>query len=96
MKSYFFAQITIFDTMKYEKYLDGFDKVFDKYNGKVIAVDDNPTLLEGSWNHTRFVVIEFPGEDDLKSWYYSSEYQELVKYRLESSKADTIIIHGRK
>jgi uncharacterized protein (DUF1330 family) len=96
MKSYFIAQITINDPKEYEKYLQGFDSIFEKYKGKVLAVDDNPTALEGEWNHTRCVLMEFPNEEELKEWYYSPEYKELVKYRFKASNSDTFIIHGRE
>ncbi len=47
MSTYFIAQIKIHDPDEYEKYLDGFDEVFSKYDAEVVLVDDNPELLEG-------------------------------------------------
>jgi uncharacterized protein (DUF1330 family) len=96
MKAYFLAQITINDPPEYEKYLEGFDIIFEKYNGKVLAVDDNTEVLEGESHHKRCVLMEFPDEKELKAWYYSTEYQELIKYRLRVSTSDTLIIHERE
>ena len=47
MKQYFVAQIKINDHDEYEKYLENFDKIFSKYNGKYLAIDESPSLLEG-------------------------------------------------
>jgi uncharacterized protein (DUF1330 family) len=49
MCSFFIAQIKIHDWDEYEKYLEGYDRIFRKYNGEIMAVEDSPTALEGTW-----------------------------------------------
>ena len=63
--AYFIALIDIHDPDGYQRYLDGFDAVFERFDGEVIAVDEAPTILEGRWPAARTVVIRFPSEDDL-------------------------------
>jgi len=53
MKHYFIAKIKITDPSEYEKYLDSVDEVFSKYKGEYLAVDENPTILEGRWDYTK-------------------------------------------
>jgi uncharacterized protein (DUF1330 family) len=89
------ALIDIHDPQRYEQYLAGFDEVFDKYNGKVIAVEDNPRILEGNWPAGRTVVIKFSDDSELRKWYDSNEYQTLAKRRKEASIANIAIITGR-
>lgn len=96
MTAYFVAQINIFDQEKYNCYLDGYNDIFDKFKGQVIAVDDDVTVLEGEWKYKRTVIIKFPGEDDLQAWYSSPAYQELAEYRRQASDANIIMIHGRR
>ena len=96
MSTYFIAYITIHDPQEYEKYLEGYDDVFEKYNGTVIAVDDDPTILEGDWPYTRAVVIRFPSEEELMRWYESPEYQTLARHRWQASKADIIVVKVRE
>jgi uncharacterized protein (DUF1330 family) len=91
MSAYFIANIAIHDEAEYGKYLERVDGVFQKFNGKYLAVDANPEVLEGTWNYSRVVLIEFPDRDALKAWYHSSEYQEIVKHRLNAAVCDTII-----
>ena len=95
MSYYFIAYIKIHDPEEYEKYLKGYDAVFDKYNGTVIVVDEDPTILEGEWPYTRAVVIRFPSEGELMRWYESPEYQSLTIHRWQASKADIIVVKGR-
>ena len=96
MSTYFIAYIKINHPEEYERYLEGFDEVFEKYKGKVIIVDDSPMVLEGDWPYTRAVVIRFPSEKELNRWYESPEYQSLVKHRWQSSEADIIVVKGRE
>ena len=96
MSSYFIAQIKVHDQEEYDKYLAGYDEVFARYQGKVIVVDDDPTVLEGEWPYTRTIVIRFPNETAVRRWYDSPEYQMLVQHRHKGSQADIIIVQGRE
>jgi uncharacterized protein (DUF1330 family) len=94
MKHYFVAQIRIHDNDEYEKYLQGFDDIFSKYKGKYLAIDESPTLLEGTWDYTKSVLVEFNTKDEFEAWYYSDDYQKILTYRLRAAKCDTILIEG--
>ena len=96
MACYFIAQITIHDTEEYQKYLDGYDAVFDKYRGQVVAVDDSPSVLEGEWKRTRLVMIRFPDEVEARRWYDSAEYQALAEFRRNASDADILLAQGQE
>ncbi len=96
MAAYFIAQITIRDDEEYQKYLDGFDEVFSRFNGKVVAVDDDVRILEGEWPHGRTVVIRFPGEKELLAWYDSAEYQRIARHRRNASEANIVLVKGRE
>lgn len=94
MSCYFVAQIQINDMDEYQKYLDSTDAVFSKFNGKYLAVDTNPVVIEGSWLYSRFVIIEFENEKELREWYESPEYQSILQYRLKAAKCDTLLVKG--
>jgi uncharacterized protein (DUF1330 family) len=94
MTQYFVAQIRINDHEEYEKYLENFDTIFSKYNGEYLSIDESPTLLEGNWEYTKSVLIKFNSKEDFQAWYYSGEYQKILKHRLKASKSDTILIEG--
>jgi uncharacterized protein (DUF1330 family) len=94
MIHYFVAQIKISNPDEYQKYLDKFDDIFSKYKGEILAVDESPVLLEGKWSYTRSVIIKFNSREEFEDWYYSNEYQKILKHRLNASVCDTILIEG--
>lgn len=94
MSAYFVANIRIHDQQEYDKYLASVDDVFAKFNGKYLAVDDHPSVLEGEWNYTKAVLISFPSEKDLRDWYESEEYRQILKHRLGGAQCDSILVHG--
>ncbi len=93
---YFIAQIKINDIREYELYLKKCNEIFSSYSGEYLAVDSSPEILEGEWDYTRSIIIKFPDESELKKWYESEEYQEILKHRLKAADCDTIIVHGIK
>jgi uncharacterized protein (DUF1330 family) len=94
MSVYFAANIRIHNQKEYDIYLASVDDVFFKFNGKYLAVDDQPSVLEGEWSYTKAVLIQFPSEEDLLAWYESDEYQKILKHRLQGAQCDAILIHG--
>ena len=95
MSAYIVALINIYDPARYQQYLAGFDEVFEMYDGQVLTVEDNPRVLEGEWPADRTVLIRFPDERALRSWYDSPEYQHLARHRREASVASVAIVTGR-
>jgi len=94
MNCYFVANILIENMGEYNKYLEGFDKVFERFNGEVLAVDEQPVVLEGSWNYSRAVIMKFPSLEEARRWYDSPEYQTLKQFRARASTADIVLVRG--
>jgi len=94
MKYYFVAQIRIHNPKEYEKYLEKIDDIFSKFKGKYLAVDESPSILEGTWEYTKSVIIKFNCKKDFQDWYYSKDYQIILKHRLKAAICDTILLKG--
>ena len=94
MHYYFSAQIRIHDPKEYDRYLENFDEIFSKYNGEYLAIDENPIRLEGSWDYTKSVLVRFNSKKEFEDWYYSSDYQKILKHRLNAATCDTILLEG--
>lgn len=94
MAHYLIATITIVDRETYGRYEAGFMEIFQQYSGKVLAVDENPHLLEGEWTVTRTVLIEFPDAEQAMAWYESEDYQALARHRYAASEANIVMIKG--
>ncbi len=94
MTHYFAAQIRIHDPEEYEKYLENFDEIFSQYKGEYLAIDESPTVLEGEWDYTKSVLVKFNSRQEFEDWYYSEDYQRILRYRLNASDCDTILLEG--
>jgi uncharacterized protein (DUF1330 family) len=95
MSAYFVGLIDIHDPEAYDKYLEGFDEIFARFEGQVVAVEDSPRVLEGTWPAGRIVLIRFPSEEQLRRWYESREYQAIAEHRRRGSHAAIAIVTGR-
>ena len=94
MTVYIVAQINLTDRETYSKYEAGFGEVFAKYKGQMLAVEENPEVLEGEWPHWRTVLIQFPSREDALDWYQSDEYQAIAQFRFNASSADAALLNG--
>jgi uncharacterized protein (DUF1330 family) len=94
MACYFSTQIRIRDQQEYDRYLENFDDIFNRHQGKILAVNENPTLLEGNWDYTKSVLIRFDSRKDFEDWYFSKDYQAILKYRLNAAACDSILLEG--
>lgn len=88
------ASIRMKSEQGYERYLEHSEKIFNRYRGTYLAVDDKPEVLEGEWNYSRAVLISFDTRKDFNAWYRSEEYQEILRHRLFAAECDSILIQG--
>ena len=94
MGVYFMASIRIKDEQEYQLYLDRADDIFSRFHGTYLAVDKQATVLEGVWDYSRAVLIQFESRADFEAWYESADYQEILQHRLSAADCDSILIDG--
>jgi uncharacterized protein (DUF1330 family) len=92
MSVYVIAQISITDRAAYNRYRARFFDVFKKFNGKLLAADENPQTVEGIWNFGKVILMEFPDEAAFRDWAFSDEYQEIAKDRYAGSEATVLLV----
>jgi uncharacterized protein (DUF1330 family) len=92
MTVYAIALLNIADRERYGAYQSGFMEIFSRYSGKLLAVDEAPTVKEGDWPYTRTVLIEFPDAEAFDAWFNSPEYQALAKHRHAASTGSIAVI----
>lgn len=93
MKVEFIAQIKITDQAEYNKYLEYANEVFSKFKGTYLVLDNSPEVIEGEWDYTRMVIIEFNSREEFDQWYYSEEYQRILKFRLSGAICNSVIVN---
>lgn len=91
---YAIAQLTITDRATYDRYQARFMGVMKKFKGRVLAADEHPRVVEGSWDREKVVLLEFPDEPSFREWAESPEYLEIAKDRKAGSDAVILLIKG--
>ena len=94
MPVYMISRMTIHDRAEYDKYEERFMEIFEKFDGTLLSVDEEPQVVAGEWTATRSVLMEFPSKPQLFEWLSSPEYQAIGKYRDAGSTAEAIIVKG--
>lgn len=91
MSVYFIVQEEIHDEAAMAPYAEMARRAPN--NGKLVAIDDAPVVIEGDWHGKRVVIIEFEDEAAFHAWYDSPEYQEALKIRLGATDSRSALVH---
>lgn len=94
MPAYLIADTEIRDQAVYDDYRRKVLPVIQKFGGRFIVRGGPHEVLEGSWNPTRLVVIEFPDMAKLKAWYASPEYAPLLALRQPAANDHLVAVEG--
>jgi uncharacterized protein (DUF1330 family) len=94
MTVYIINNMTIHNRDEYKTYVRGFMPVFQKYGGTVLAVQDAPVPLEGSWPYDRTVLLSFATREAAERWAQSPEYQEIAKHRKAGTVSNVVVLDG--
>lgn len=94
MTVYIINNMTIHDRDEYKTYLRGFMPVFQKYEGSVLAAQDTPVPLEGTWPYDRTILLSFPSREAADRWAQSAEYQEIAWHRRAGTVSNVVVLEG--
>ena len=94
MSVYLIAQLTFSDRKVYARYQERFIDVLRRFDGKLLAADESPEVLEGSWLSDKLVLLSFPDRDAFREWSESSAYQEILKDRKAGAHATVLLVKG--
>lgn len=95
MTVYALAQLRIHDREPYERYMSRFIPVLQKYNGRLLAADEAPRVLEGEWwDRNKVVLMAFDDKDAFRAWATSPEYTEIAVDRKAGADAVVLLIEG--
>ena len=95
VKAFVIVQIVVNDWDGYRRYGSAaHQEIFDKFGAKVVGIDEEVEIVEGSWPFTRTVLIEFPSKELARAWYESDEYQAVVGLRHGAATSNLVIVSG--
>jgi uncharacterized protein (DUF1330 family) len=92
MAAYLIAGInSISDQSTFDEYRGRVGATMEPYGAKFLA-GAPAAHVEGTWQPTVGMVIEFPSMDALQQWYNSDPYRELRRLRQRSADVDLIFL----
>ena len=94
MSVYAIAQLKITDRATYDRYVGKFMDVMKLFQGRVLAADEEPQVIEGEWDWDKVVLLSFPHEKAFRDWAESPEYQEISRDRKAGSEAVVLLVKG--
>ncbi|MEO3786001.1 DUF1330 domain-containing protein [Actinocorallia sp. B10E7] len=94
MTVYALAQISIHDRERYNSYAARFMDVLLKYEGRLLAADEQPEVVEGDWPYGKVVLMSFKDRETFEKWAHSPEYQEISKDRVAATTGVVILAKG--
>jgi len=91
---YVIAQLWISDRAAYDRYQARFMPVLARYDGRLLAVDEHPRVVEGAWECDKVVLLAFRDEAAFRAWAESPEYVEIARDRKAGSSAVVLLVRG--
>ena len=96
MSVYIIAQLRFTRRELYDRYQARFFEVFRKFRGKLLVADERPQVLEGTFEHDKVVVLEFPDAQAAMEFQESEDYAEIALDREAGADAVVIMVRGLK
>jgi uncharacterized protein (DUF1330 family) len=94
MPAYVVIETDISDPEQYERYKAASPEAVASGGGRFVVRGGELAVLEGDWNPSRLVVLEFPDLDAVKRWYDSPEYVEARKLREGAAALNMVAVEG--
>jgi uncharacterized protein (DUF1330 family) len=94
MTVYVIVQLKMTDRAAYDRYQAKFFDVFRKFSGRLLSADEQPAVIEGSWDRDKVVLMSFPDEATFRAWADSAEYLEIAKDRKAGAQAVVLLAKG--
>lgn len=89
MAGYLIANYTVTNETGYQSYLATVGPTLAAYNGEILVAGPGSEAVEGDPGPVT-VVVRFPSMDDLRSWYESPEYKEIIHFRTDNTEGSVV------
>ena len=90
----FFDVREMTDHAKVERYLVGVFATVAQYGGRYLVLGGKSHVVEGDWQPTYPVIVEFADGEQARRWYSSPEYEPLKALRLAGTRTNAVFIEG--
>jgi uncharacterized protein (DUF1330 family) len=94
MPAYVVIETDVHDPEQYERYKAASPAAVASGGGRFVARGGELAVLEGDWEPSRVVILEFPDLDAVKRWYDSPQYLEARKLREGAANLRMVAVQG--
>jgi uncharacterized protein (DUF1330 family) len=94
MTAYVIAETDITDSERFERYKAASPSSVAAGGGRFVVRGGELVILEGDWQPSRLVVVEFENLEAAKQWYESELYQEAKKLRAGAAHFRMVAVQG--
>ena len=94
MSAYVIVDIDVTDPERYEQYRAASPPAVAAGGGRFVVRGGGLVVLEGDWQPSRLVVLEFDDLAAAKRWYESHVYQETKKLREGAGHVRIVAVQG--
>jgi uncharacterized protein (DUF1330 family) len=94
MPAYVIVDIDVTDPERYERYKAATPATLEAADGRFLVRGGEITILEGDWQPSRLVVLEFESVTAAERWYESAAYQAAKKLREGGARMRMVAVQG--
>jgi uncharacterized protein (DUF1330 family) len=94
MPAYLIVETDVHDPEQYERYKAASPGAIAAFGGRFIARGGELAVLEGDWEPSRLVLVEFPDLETAKRFYDSEEYRAAIKLRAGAAHLRMVAVEG--
>ena len=94
MAGYMIADVNVTDPAGFEEYRKLVSATIEVYGGRYLVRGGAVEPVEGNWNPSRLVILEFDSVERAKEWYYSEEYAGPKAMRHNSATTNATFVEG--
>lgn len=94
MPAYVIVDIDVIDQERYDQYRAATPATIAAAGGRFLVRGGELTILEGDWQPSRLVVLEFENLAAAEHWYESEAYQAAKKLRGEGARMRMVAVQG--
>jgi uncharacterized protein (DUF1330 family) len=94
MPAYVIVDIDVTDPERYEQYKAATPATLEAAGGRFLVRGGEITILEGDWQPSRLVVLEFENLAAAERWYESAAYQAAKKLRAGGARMRMVAVQG--
>jgi uncharacterized protein (DUF1330 family) len=94
MPAYVVVNLQVLDPVRYEEYKKMAPASIAQYGGRYLARGGTMSILEGTWDSCRFVILEFSDAARARAWWDSKEYAPAKALRQATAQTDMVLLEG--